>query len=67
MEFLVRTRLEQMTRRTACFRYELRDINGDTVYAEGETRHVVVDEQGKPTSFPEPYRQQLFSVLSADE
>ncbi len=66
MEFVVRTRLQQLTRRTACFRYELRDISGDTVYAEGETRHVVVNNQGNPTSLPEPYRQQLFSALQPD-
>lgn len=67
MEFVVRTRLHQLTRRTASFSYQLCDISGDTIYAEGETKHVVVDKQGQLTSFPDSYRQRLLAQLNPAE
>lgn len=58
-EFVVRTRIKGVRSRSITFTYELLDPEGETVYAEGETIHVVTDRQGKPRAFPEPYRKLL--------
>jgi len=58
-EFIVRTRIDELKRRTVTFGYELLDMTGEIRYAEGETLHVVTDRQGKPRSFPDRYRSLL--------
>ncbi len=58
-EFVVRTGLKALRRRTVTFHYQLIDPENDTVYAEGETLHVVTDEQGRPKSFPERFGKLL--------
>ncbi|MEE8348488.1 MAG: thioesterase family protein [Acidobacteriota bacterium] len=58
-EFVVRTQLKALRRRTISFHYRLIDPEGATVYAEGETLHVVTDERGRPRSFPERYGKLL--------
>ncbi len=57
--FIVRTRLKALRRRTVTFHYQLLDPENDTVYAEGETIHVVTDDEGRPRSFPEHFRELL--------
>jgi acyl-CoA thioester hydrolase len=54
-EVTVRTTVKEMRRRTVTFSYRLLDQAG-TLYAEGETLHVVTDRQGRPKSFPPEYR-----------
>ena len=58
-EFVVRTRLKTLRRRTVTFGYKLIDCDSKTVYAEGETIHVVTDEQGRPRSFPKRFEKLL--------
>jgi acyl-CoA thioester hydrolase len=58
-EFVVRTQLKALHRRTITFHYQLIDPENDTVYAEGETIHVVTDEQGRPGSLPERFGELL--------
>jgi acyl-CoA thioester hydrolase len=55
-EFLVRTWVKELRRRTITFSYEVLDAAGETVHAEGETVHVVTDRDGRPKSFPESCR-----------
>jgi acyl-CoA thioester hydrolase len=58
-EFVVRTGLKALRRRTVTFDYQLIDQENNTVYAEGETIHVVTDDKGRPKSFPERFGQLL--------
>ena len=58
-EFVVRTRIKELRRRTVTFAYELLDPQGEAVYAQGETAHVVTDREGKPKSLPEYYEKLL--------
>lgn len=58
-QFLVRTRLKDFRKRIVVFSYQLLDLGGQTVFAEGETLHVVTDPNGRPKTFPERYRKLL--------
>ncbi|HEV8132618.1 MAG TPA: thioesterase family protein [Acidobacteriota bacterium] len=58
-EFLVRTRLKEFRKRMLTFAYQLLNPAGDIIYAEGETVHVVTDNDGRPKSFPELYKKFL--------
>jgi len=58
-EFVVRTFLQEFRKRTMTFAYQLIDPDTGTLFAEGETVHVVTDRQGRPKSFPEEYRRKL--------
>lgn len=58
-ELIVRTRLAELTRRTARFDYELdRPVDGASI-AIGETLHVLSTPQGRPSSFPDRYLKLL--------
>jgi acyl-CoA thioester hydrolase len=59
MGFVVRTRILELRRRTMKFGYEILSEDGGTVYAVGETRHVVTGVDGRPKSGPEKYMQLL--------
>jgi len=61
-EFVVRTRIKELRRRTVTFAYELLDPQGEKVYAQGETTHVVTDRGGKPKSLPEYYGKLLMEA-----
>ncbi|RPI22141.1 MAG: acyl-CoA thioesterase [Acidobacteria bacterium] len=58
-EVIVRTFLQEMRRRTLTFAYQLIEASSGTICAEGETVHVVTDQQGRPRSFPDEYRRIL--------
>ncbi len=60
-EFVVRTRLKDFRRRIVAFSYQLLDPAGSTLYAEGETTHVITDASGRSKSFPEQYRKHLLN------
>lgn len=49
-EVLVRTRIIRMNRRGVTFEYQITDTNLNVVHAEGMTKHVFADENGKPKS-----------------
>ena len=65
-EFVVRTRLKALRRRTITFHYRLLDPRDDTIYAEGETMHVVTDDEGRPRSFPERFSKLLAGERHAE-
>ena len=53
-ELIIRTRVTESTRRTLRFSYEIERLNGDPI-AVGETLHVLVNADGRPSSFPQKY------------
>ena len=53
-ELTVRTRIIEFSRRTVKFGYEIAHANGELA-ATGETQHVLVNAEGRPSSFPEKY------------
>ncbi|HEY6970615.1 MAG TPA: thioesterase family protein [Candidatus Angelobacter sp.] len=54
-EIVVRTRLTQVHRSLLRFQYEILRAADQTVLAEGETTHLVVDKQLKRRSLPAKY------------
>lgn len=60
-ELLIRTRINELTRRTVHFTYEIERTDGEKV-ATGETLHVLINQQGRPSSLPEKY----LSLLRGD-
>ncbi len=54
-EFVVRTWLRELRSRTLTFSYLLVDPQTDAVYAEGETKHVVTDPEGRLKRFPREF------------
>ena len=52
-DLIIRTRATELTRRTLRFGYEI--WRGDQLLATGETLHVLINQQGRPSSFPDQY------------
>ena len=63
---LVRTKLGEMRSRSLRFLYEVVRPEDDTVIAEGETLHVVTDENKKVRSLPENYKVMLMTEEQPD-
>ena len=57
-ELVVRTRIDEITRRTVVFGYEIARADGASV-AVGETTHVLINQQGRPSTFPAKYMEML--------
>jgi acyl-CoA thioester hydrolase len=57
-DLTVRTRISELTRRTLRFSYEINRADGALV-ATGETLHVLVNSEGRPSSLPEKYQSML--------
>lgn len=55
----VRTWLKEMNRRMITFGYRILRQNSDEIIAEGETRHLCLDSNGKPKSMPEEFAMKL--------
>jgi acyl-CoA thioester hydrolase len=53
-DLVVRTGIIELTRRTVRFGYEIRRKDGEEV-AMGETLHVLINGDGRPSSFPSQY------------
>ncbi|MGA9772071.1 MAG: thioesterase family protein [Blastocatellia bacterium] len=53
-ELIIRTRVTEVTRRTMRFAYEIDRADGVHL-ATGETFHVVINSEGRPSSFPDKY------------
>jgi len=53
-ELIIRTRITELTRRTLRFSYEV-ERDDRTPVATGETLHVLINAEGRPSSFPEKY------------
>ena len=57
----VRTRVEDIRSRSLRFLYEIYRASDDTLLAEGETLHLVTDENKKVRSLPASYKEKLTS------
>jgi acyl-CoA thioester hydrolase len=57
-ELIIRTRIRSLTRRTLRFVYEIERADGVPV-ASGETLHVLINSDGRPSSFPPDYLAKL--------
>jgi acyl-CoA thioester hydrolase len=53
-DLVVKTRVSELTRRTMRFSYEIERADGAQV-AEGETLHVLINSEGRPSSLPAKY------------
>jgi len=56
-EILVKTRLTAVRRRVLVFGYEIYRQADNLLLAEGETTHVVVNREGRPSPLPDKYRE----------
>lgn len=54
-ELVVRTQLKNVRDTMVHFSYELVRVGGETLLAEGETTHIVIDKQMKIRPLPEKY------------
>ena len=55
----IRTRVNEMKKRTLVFEYEIYRASDNTVIALGETTHVVTDKNSRVISFPDSYQEIL--------
>ena len=62
----IRTRVEEIRSRSLRFIYEIYRASDDTLLAEGETLHLVTDENKKIRSLPIQYKEKLLSAEIAD-
>jgi len=53
-DLIIRTRIAELTRRTLRFSYEI-EREDETAIATGETLHVLINAEGRPSSFPDKY------------
>jgi len=56
---IVRTWLKGLNRRMITFGYQILRQNKEDVIAEGETRHLCLNSNGKPKSLPEEFAKKL--------
>ena len=61
-ELIVRTHITELRKRSLRFGYEIVRASNGQVVAEGETRHVVTDSNGRVRSVPEGYAQRFMSA-----
>ncbi|CAN5712434.1 MAG: acyl-CoA thioesterase [Acidobacteria bacterium] len=64
---VVRTRVEEIRSRSLRFIYEIFRPADETLLAEGETLHLVTDENKKVRSLPESYKEKLLADEISDE
>jgi acyl-CoA thioester hydrolase len=63
-ELIVRTRVQEASKRTIKFGYEvLRSVDKELL-ATGETIHVICDGAGRPRSLPEKYHRYFFAATN---
>ncbi len=58
-EVIVRTRVFRSRRRLVTFHYQVLQVEGEALLAEGETSHVVLNRDRRPCSLPEKYAKCL--------
>jgi len=63
----VRTRVEEIRSRSLRFVYEIYRGFDETLIAEGETLHLVTDENRKVRSLPNSYKEMLLSAEIAED
>ena len=64
---IVRTKVEEIRSRSLRFIYEIFRLADETLLAEGETLHLVTDENKKVRSLPENYKEKLLANEIPDE
>ena len=57
-DLIIRAHILELTRRTLRFGYEIKRADGALV-ATGETLHVLINSEGRPSSFPQRYQSLL--------
>ena len=65
-ELIIKTRVTESSRRTLRFSYEINRADGTPV-AIGQTLHVLINGEGRPSSFPEKYLLFLRGELDAEK
>src|SRR5213079_1427887 len=60
-ELIVRTHITELRRRSVRFGYEIVRASDGQVVAEGETRHVVTDSNGRVRTLPQGFAELLLS------
>jgi acyl-CoA thioester hydrolase len=65
-ELIIKTRINELTKRTVRFIYEIERADGEII-ATGETLHVLINQQGRPSSLPEKYLTLLRAEQPANE
>lgn len=63
----IRTRVEEIRSRSLRFIYEVYRPSDEMLLAEGETLHLVTDENKKVRSLPTVYKEKLLSAEIPDE
>lgn len=58
---IVRTRLKGLNKRMIGFGYQILHKDGEELIAEGETRHICIDSNGKTKSLPDEFLNYLAS------
>jgi len=58
-EIIVRTRVLALRSRAVSFAYEVRRASDETLLAEGETHHVVMNGQGRAKAFPPEFAEKM--------
>jgi acyl-CoA thioester hydrolase len=66
-ELTIRTCLKAMRRRVLIFGYEVYRPATDELLAEGETVHVITDNEGRPRSLPDKYRDLFMMAAKGGE
>ena len=61
-ELIIRTHVTELRRRSVRFGYEIVRAADGQVVAEGETGHVVTDDNGRVRSIPEHFAQRLLAA-----
>lgn len=64
---IIRTKVGDIRSRSLRFLYEVIRPADDVIIAEGETLHVVTDENKKVRSLPEAYKNMLLTAEEPDE
>ena len=64
-EIVVRTRINEMRKRSLRFGYEIYRLADSKILAEGETTHVVTDSENRVRSFPPEYQEMLLAPKPA--
>jgi len=66
-DLIIRTKVGEIRSRTLRFLYEVVRPGDDELLAEGETLHVVTDENKRVRSLPETYKAMLLKDSEEDE
>jgi acyl-CoA thioester hydrolase len=57
-ELIIKTSISELTRRTIRFSYEITRSDGAAI-ATGDTLHVLINTEGRPSTMPDKYRSYL--------